>query len=43
MKRTIDKPCGYGGTTPKSMDENDMQPVIELLVNAAKRAEKKDT
>ena len=37
---STDKSCENGGATPKRMDRNDMEKVIELFVNSAKRAEK---
>ena len=37
---STDKPCENGGATPKKMDEEDMEKVINLFVDAAKRAKK---
>jgi len=37
---STDKPCENGGAAPKKMDENDMQAVKELFVDAARRAQK---
>ncbi len=37
---STDKACEAGGKTPKRTDENDMQKVIDLFVETAKRAEK---
>ncbi len=35
---STDQPCENGGATPKQMDRRDMERVIELYVNAARRA-----
>ncbi len=37
---STDEPCENGGAKPKQMDADDMQQVINLFTNAAKRAEK---
>ncbi|MGC9150584.1 MAG: FAD-dependent oxidoreductase [Microbacter sp.] len=36
---SVDKPCENGGATPQKMDRSMMDHVVQLYVNAAKRAE----
>jgi len=37
---STDKPCENGGAVPKKMNEKDMEDVIKLFIESAKRAEK---